>query len=49
MGSFPGTYNDPKKPLDIMQMCNLLQNIVRDFSSVPAPLMFVGWESVTNR
>ena len=49
MGSFPETYNDPKKPLDVTQMCSLLQNIVRDLSRVPAPLMFVAQESVTNR
>ena len=40
--------NNPKKPLDITQMCSLLQYIVRDLSRVPAPLMFVGLESVTN-
>ena len=49
MVSFPETCNDPKKPLDITQMCSLLQNIVRDLLRVPTPIMFVGQESVTNR
>ena len=48
MGSLPETYNDPKKPLDITQMRSLLQNIVRNLSHVPAPLLLVGQESVTN-
>ena len=49
MGSFPERYNDPKKPLDVTQMCSLLKNIFEGFVLVPAPLMFVGQESVTNR
>ena len=48
MVSFPETYNDPQKTLDITEMCSLLQNIFKELSRVPAPLMFVGWESVTN-
>ena len=55
LGTCPSTpplsqhFADPKKPLDITQMCGLLQNIFRDLSLVPAPLMLVGQESVTNR